>query len=130
MKIGTAKGSIRQRPPRSVSRKNLEKFLPISVQKSYFMLSNAERDVLNRALEKYRPGHSEPILVGGDNRLKPALRLMTDHRDASDAFPADNLNSGVLQLDVVTEIGVGRLSEPFMQLNFGVFRKNDAKNGL
>jgi Initiator Replication protein len=80
MKIGTAKDSIGQRPPRSLSRKNLEKFLPISVQKSYFMLSNAERDVLNRALEKYQPGQSEPILVGVNNLLKPALRLMTDYR--------------------------------------------------
>ena len=53
-----------------------------------------------------------------------------DHRDASDAFPADNLNPGVLELDVVTEIGVGRLPEPFVQLNFGVFRKNDAKTAF
>ena len=50
-----------------------------------------------------------------------------EHRDASDAFPADNLNPGVLQLDVVTEIGGGRLSKPFVQLRFGSFRKNDAK---
>jgi hypothetical protein len=45
-----------------------------------FMLSDAERDVLNSALEKYRPSQSEPILVGGKNLLKPALRLMTDYR--------------------------------------------------
>jgi hypothetical protein len=44
------------------------------------MLSDAERGVLNAALEKYRPGQSEPILVGGNNRLKPALRLMSDYR--------------------------------------------------
>ena len=37
-----------------------------------------------------------------------------DHRDASDAFLADNLNPGVLQLDVVTQIRVRRLSEPFV----------------
>jgi hypothetical protein len=36
------------------------------------MLSYAERDaVLNTALEKYRPGQSEPILAGGKNLLKP-----------------------------------------------------------
>jgi hypothetical protein len=40
------------------------------------MLSDAERDVLNTALEKYRAGQSGPILVGGQNVLKPALRLM------------------------------------------------------
>ena len=44
------------------------------------MLSDAERDVLNSALEKYRPGQSEPISVGGKNLLKPALRLMTWYR--------------------------------------------------
>jgi hypothetical protein len=31
-------------------------------------------------LKKYRPGQSEPILVGGNNLLKPALRLMSDYR--------------------------------------------------
>ncbi len=40
------------------------------------MLGNKERDVLNRALEKYRPGRSEPILVEGEKLLKPALQLM------------------------------------------------------
>jgi hypothetical protein len=50
--------------------------LPTGVQKSYFMLGDKERDVLNRALEKYRPGQSEPILIGGEKLLKPALRLM------------------------------------------------------
>ena len=44
------------------------------------MLSDAERKVLNSALEKYRPGQSEPILVGGENMLKPALRLMNLYR--------------------------------------------------
>jgi hypothetical protein len=42
--------------------------------------SDTEREVLNSALEKYHPGQSEPILVGGNNVLKPALRLMTDYR--------------------------------------------------
>jgi hypothetical protein len=44
------------------------------------MLSDAERAILNTALEKYRPGQSEPILVGGMKVLKPALRLMTWYR--------------------------------------------------
>ena len=44
------------------------------------MLSDAERNVLNTALEKCRPGQSEPILVGGENLLNPALELMRNHR--------------------------------------------------
>ena len=63
-----------------VTDKDLEHFLPTSVQKSYFMLSDAERGVLNTALEKYRPGQSEPILVDGRKVLKPALRLMARYR--------------------------------------------------
>ena len=81
MRMGTAKGSVqRRRPPRNVTRKALGEFLPTSVQKSFFMLSDAEREVLNNALEKYRPGHSEPILVGGEDLLKSALRLMSPYR--------------------------------------------------
>src|SRR5208282_896254 len=78
--MGTAKGSVQRRLPGSVIRRGLAEVLPTSVQKSHFMLSDAERDVLNTALEKYRPGQSEPILVGGKNLLKPALRLMTWYR--------------------------------------------------
>ena len=44
------------------------------------MLTGAERSVLNTALEKYRSGQSDPVLVGGANLLKPALRLMTWYR--------------------------------------------------
>jgi hypothetical protein len=44
------------------------------------MLGERERDLLNRALEKYRPGRSEPILIGGANALKPALQLMNVYR--------------------------------------------------
>jgi hypothetical protein len=40
------------------------------------MLGGPERAVLNLALEKYRPGRSEPILIGGANALKPVLQLM------------------------------------------------------
>jgi hypothetical protein len=39
------------------------------------MVSAAERAVLDSALEKYRRGRSETILVGGVNLLKPALWL-------------------------------------------------------
>jgi hypothetical protein len=49
--------------------KGLERFLTTSVQKSYFLPSSTERDVLNRALEQYRPGRAEPIYVGGKNLL-------------------------------------------------------------
>jgi plasmid replication initiation protein len=63
-----------------VTDKGVERFLPTSVQKSYFMLSDAERAVLNTALGKYRPEQSEPIFVGGKNLLKPAQRLMTTYR--------------------------------------------------
>jgi hypothetical protein len=48
------------------------------------MLSEAERAVLNTALEKYRPGLSEPIFVGGHKVFKPALRLMKLYRLAID----------------------------------------------
>jgi plasmid replication initiation protein len=74
----TAKRSIRRRLPNSVTD------LPTGVQKSYFMLSEAERAVLNTALEKYRPGQSEPIFVGGHKVFKPALRLMKLYRLAID----------------------------------------------
>jgi plasmid replication initiation protein len=75
----TAKAT--QRPvPASATNKDPAQYLPTNVQKSYFMLSTAERAVLNSALEKYRLGQSEPILVGGVNLLKPALRLMSAYR--------------------------------------------------
>jgi plasmid replication initiation protein len=77
--MGTAKKSIR-RLQKSATDTGVERFLPTGVQKSYFMLPDAERTVLNTALEKYRPGQSEPILVGGKKVLKPALRLMTWYR--------------------------------------------------
>jgi len=78
--MGTGKDSIQRRRQKRVVRKGLTEVLPTSVQKSYFMLTDAERDVLNTALEKYRAGQSEPILVGGKNVLKPAVRLMTWYR--------------------------------------------------
>ena len=68
--MATAKSSIQRRLPDSVIDKGLEESLPIGVQKSYFMLTETERNMLNSALEKYRPGQSEPILVGGQKVLK------------------------------------------------------------
>jgi hypothetical protein len=76
-----------------VTDKGPDRFLPTGVQKSYIMLSDAERTVLNTALGKYQPGQSEPILVGGKNLLKPALRLMTAYRLANrgdQGFPSDH----------------------------------------
>ena len=46
------------------------------------MLTDAERDLLNIGLEKFRPGQSEPIFMGGAKLLKPALRLTTLYRGA------------------------------------------------
>jgi hypothetical protein len=63
-----------------VTSKDPAQFLPTSVQKSYFMLSRSARAVLDTAPEKYRPGRSDIILVGGIAQLKPALRLMTAYR--------------------------------------------------
>jgi plasmid replication initiation protein len=76
----TAKKSMHRRSRKVVTDKGLEQFLPTSVQKSYFMLSDAERAILDTALEKYLPGQFEPILVGDKKVLKPALRLMARYR--------------------------------------------------
>jgi len=59
--------------------------LPAGVQKSYFMLSDAERAVLKTALEKYQPGPSEPVLVGGRN-VQKTLWLMISYRLAIGAI--------------------------------------------
>jgi hypothetical protein len=40
-------------------------------KKSCFMLSGQVRDVLNLALSKYRPGQSEPILIGDESCSNP-----------------------------------------------------------
>jgi len=76
----TAKDSVQRRRLNGVTHSDHDRLLPIGVQKSYFMLSDAERTVLNTALEKYQPGQSEPIFVGDEKALKLALRLMTWHR--------------------------------------------------
>jgi len=70
-----------KRPPHRVIRKGLAEFPPTSVQKSYFMPSDAERNILNRALEKYRPNQSEPILVGGNNLLNSGGNIAASRFD-------------------------------------------------
>jgi hypothetical protein len=74
------KASIQTQRLKGMIRKGLPESLPISVQKSYCMLTKAERNVLNIGLEKFLPGQSEPILVARENLLKPALRLMSQYR--------------------------------------------------
>jgi hypothetical protein len=62
-----------------VTDKDPTTYLPIGVQKSYFLLPKAEREILNSALEQYHPGQQDPILIGGSGLLKTALRLMSAH---------------------------------------------------
>jgi hypothetical protein len=69
--------------------KDLAERLPTSVQKSYFLLGSKEREVLNQALSKYRPGQSEPILIGGEKLLKPASKLMSFYRLRIDEIKED-----------------------------------------
>jgi plasmid replication initiation protein len=83
------KAKIQQRRPTGPLRKGLPESLPTSVQKSYFMLGDKERDVLNRALEKHRPGRSEPIFIGDEKLLKPALQLMNVFRLRIDEIKED-----------------------------------------
>src|SRR5215469_2590664 len=78
--MATAKKSMHRGSRKVVTDKDLEQFPPTSVQKSCFMLSTVERALLDTALEKYRAGQSEPILVGAKKVLKPAVRLMTWYR--------------------------------------------------
>ena len=89
LSIGKAKASIQRPQPDSVIRKGLAEVLPTSVQKSYFMLSDPVRTVLNIGVQKYRPGQSEPILIGGEKLLKPALKLMSFYRLRIDEIKQD-----------------------------------------
>jgi hypothetical protein len=41
-----------------VTNKNPGQYFPTTVQKSYFMLADCERQILNRALEQYLPSKS------------------------------------------------------------------------
>jgi len=63
-----------------VTKSDPDRYLPTSVQKSYFMLSGSTRAVLDTALRKYRPGRTDLIPVGSIAQLKPALELMTSYR--------------------------------------------------
>ena len=79
--MGQTKALIPKRRQQKITiRRGLPESLPTGVQKSYFMLGGRERDVLNHALEKYRHGQSEPILIGGEKLLKPASKLMSFYR--------------------------------------------------
>src|SRR6476659_7769807 len=80
LNVDKAKRSIQRRRPGGMIRKGLTEVLPTSIQKSYNMLSDTERDVLDAALRKYRPGQSDPIFVGGVKVLRPDLRLLTRYR--------------------------------------------------
>jgi hypothetical protein len=83
-KMGKIKTPIQKRRPKDVIRKGLPESLPTSVQKSYFMLTDPERNVLNIGLQKYRPGQSEPILIGGAKHAETGVaideRLPIAHR--------------------------------------------------
>lgn len=70
----------RPSPRRSTLRKAPGELLPARVQKSYFMLSAPERSILNTALEQRWPHRNKPVLIGGLNQLKTALRLMGTYR--------------------------------------------------
>jgi Initiator Replication protein len=87
LSVGESRASIQS--TRSVIRKGLPAALPTFVQKSYFMLGEPERDLLNHALEKYRPGRTEPILIGGSKALKGALQLMNVYRLRIDEIGGD-----------------------------------------
>jgi hypothetical protein len=89
LKMGKTKTAIQKPQPKGIIRKGLPTALPTFVQKSYFMLTDAERNVLNIGLRKYRAGQSEPILIGGEKLLKPALRLMSDYRLRIDEIKGD-----------------------------------------
>jgi hypothetical protein len=80
LKMGKTKASSQKQRPKHVIRKGLPESLPTSVQKSHFMLTDAERNVLNIGLQKFRPGQSQPIFIGGEKLLKPTLRLMSEYR--------------------------------------------------
>ena len=68
-----------------------------------------ERDVLNTALEKYRPRQSDPILVGDVKALKPALRLMSWYRLVIEEINDDAVTTSYTRwLDAVQVTGDGR----------------------
>ena len=97
---------MRNRRRRETVKEDPEKVLPTSVQKSYFTLSEAERTILNTALEKYQPGQSDPILVGDKKVLKPALRLMTYYRlKIEEVLDARAVTSYIRWVDAVQVMG-------------------------
>ena len=108
-RVDKVQASKKRKQPDGVVRKGLPESLPTSVQKSYFMLSDSERNVLNIGLQKYRPGQSAPILIGGENLLKPALRLMSDYRLRIDEIKgAEVVTSYTRWLEAVIAAGNGK----------------------
>ena len=95
--MGRAKGSTQRRRSDSVIRKGLIESIPNSVQKSYFMLSDAERGVLNIALEKYRAGQSDPILVGDEKLLKTPFKVKSTPLSNCDGFPGVGLVAPIMR---------------------------------
>jgi hypothetical protein len=59
---GNSKRAIQQRRPKRAIHKRLGKYLPPMFRGAISCSLMPERKVLNTALEKYRPGQSEPVL--------------------------------------------------------------------
>jgi hypothetical protein len=69
------------------------------------------RTILNRVLEKYRPGRSEPILIGSEKLLKPALKLMIFYRLRIDEIREDAVvTSYIRRLESVQVKGASALA--------------------
>jgi bifunctional non-homologous end joining protein LigD len=75
------------------------------------MLSDTERNVLNIGLQKYRPGQCEPILIGGEKLLKPALRLMTDYRLCIDEIKGTEVVTSYTRWWRPSKRGAGTVTE-------------------
>jgi hypothetical protein len=70
------------------------------------MLGDKERKVLNMGLQKYRSGQSEPISIGGEKLLKPALQLMNVYRLRIDEIKGDAVVTSYTRwLEAVQVIG-------------------------
>jgi plasmid replication initiation protein len=72
-----------------VTSKDPGQSLPTSVQKSYFLSALRSEMSSIQALSKYRPGQPEPLLIGGEKLLKPALKLMSFYRLRIDEIKQD-----------------------------------------
>jgi hypothetical protein len=94
--------------------------------------SQKERDVLNLALSKYRPGRSELIIIGDGKLLKPALQLMNAFRLRIDAIEEDAIVTSYTRwLQSVQVIGTEN-QEVYVTFSprFGRNRRNDFRSLL